>query len=329
MNSGMLLAAIATLVLVSGAGAQMTSGDAEAQSTASMHPNDRAITDRYLTTVHTELTSKVDSKNAKVGQQVTAQTSEDIRLADGTELPKGSKLVGRVLAVQAHSEQQPAAALILGFDHAELKGGKTVQVRAVMEMVAPPGGVAASMNSPMGGTDPRPMSTGRDVSIADSSSAGMGGGGGVLGSVGRGIGGRTNGNIDPMGGSGGPMGGTDGMGLPASQGGGMGTSTTGIDGSQVGINGRNPIGAQGPIGSRPIDDIGNTTGDIPRSVSTTGVRPVVSAGENVSGSARLTALPGVLLSRSASPEASGVLTASGRNITLDSGTRITMGVIGR
>jgi hypothetical protein len=58
-----------------------------------------------------------------------------------------------------------------------------------------------------------------------------------------------------------------------------------------------------------------------------GVRPVVSAGENVSGGARPTALPGVVLSQASSTGGSGMLVSMSRNITLDSGTRITMGVI--
>jgi hypothetical protein len=328
MNSRTILAAVAGVILVSGASAQTAQ---TASATAQARANDRAITDRYLTTVHTELTTRIDTKNAKPGQQVTAQTSEDIQLADGTKLPKGTKLVGRVLLVQAPTGEQPGAALILGFDHAELKGGQTVPVRSVIEMVAPAGRAAASMDNQLPGMGAGPMSTGGNVGIADSSRAGMGGGGGVLGNVGRGVNGRTSTGIDPTGGSMGadPMGGSD-IGVPGAPGGVNGTSTTGIGGAQVGgVNAGDPIGAAGPIGSRPIDNAGNPASNFPSPMAQTGVRPVVSAGESVSGSARLTALPGVLLSRSAAAEASGVLTASGRNITLESGTRITMGVIGR
>jgi hypothetical protein len=58
-----------------------------------------------------------------------------------------------------------------------------------------------------------------------------------------------------------------------------------------------------------------------------GVRPVVSAGVDVSGAARPTALPGVVLSQASATGGSGMLVSMSHNITLDSGTRITLGVI--
>ena len=54
---------------------------------------------------------------------------------------------------------------------------------------------------------------------------------------------------------------------------------------------------------------------------------VAQAGESVSGAPHTTGLPGVLLW--ATPTASGVLTAMGRNISLESGMQLTLGVIAR
>jgi len=317
MNSRMLLAAVATLVLSSAAAAQTASTAARA--------NDRAITDRYLTTVHTELAGKLDTRNAKPGQQVAVRIDDDAQLADGTKLPRGSRLLGHITAAQAQGGEQAGALLVLTFDQAEIKGGHTTPVRCVIEMVTPASGIPASITpNAMGRMDGDPMSTGGNVGMGGTTRPGMStGSGGVISNVGRGIGGRTNGNIDPtMGTPGVPMGGSAGD--PVGMGGG---SQGGMGGSQVDVTGRDTIGASGPIGTRPIDDIG--TGAIPSAASTSGVRPVVSAGENVSGSARATAVPGVILRRSLAPDASGVLTAMGRNITLESGTRFTMGVITR
>jgi hypothetical protein len=54
-------------------------------------------------------------------------------------------------------------------------------------------------------------------------------------------------------------------------------------------------------------------------------RRVSDAGESVSQAPRATGLPGVMLW--ASPTASGTLTAMDRNISLESGMQITLGVI--
>src|ERR1700744_5716102 len=52
--------------------------------------------DSYTATssVSAELTRRIDTRNAKVGDQVLARTTSDTRLSDGTRLPRGTKLAG-------------------------------------------------------------------------------------------------------------------------------------------------------------------------------------------------------------------------------------------
>src|SRR5450631_4148291 len=115
-----------------------------------------AITDRYLTAVQVEMASKVDTKNAAVGQEFSARTLGEARLADGTLLPKGAKLVGHVLQVRPGGPEA-SAVLTLAFDHAEVTG-KSVAVRSVIRAVAPLAPVAqnrdmsAELPSMMGGS---------------------------------------------------------------------------------------------------------------------------------------------------------------------------------
>jgi hypothetical protein len=327
MKSGLFLKTLATttvagLVSAGGAGAQMPSATASA--------NERAITDRYLTTVQTELTTKVDTRNAKIGQLVTARVRDDAQLADGTKLPKGTMLVGHVVQVQAQRDDGPGAVLVLAFDRAEVKSAQPVNLRTVMEMVAPPGNISAGMNGDPRATIPMgPMSTGADVGMNTSDRAGMGGSGGVLGGVARGVGSAGRGTV----GAGGIPMGTDGGMDPTGR---QTNGTIGTTGGQIG--GIDPTGGQvgtaGPLGGDPLgrDPLNreplNTAGSMGSgAAAASGVRPVVSAGESVSGAPRPTKLPGVMLSRTSAPEVSGMLTAMGRNITLESGTRITMGVI--
>ncbi|HKO18899.1 MAG TPA: hypothetical protein VJU82_08440, partial [Acidobacteriaceae bacterium] len=156
------------------AAGQSTTASAQAASNAEMSARERAITDRYLRTVRTELVSKLDTAKAKPGQEVAARVMDDADLADGTKLERGSRLLGHVVQVQPRTEHQ-AASVVLLFDRAEVKGGQTVPVRSVIEMVAPAAGLAKM------GDEPMPMGGGGgggyaepSVGIADSSNAGVG-----------------------------------------------------------------------------------------------------------------------------------------------------------
>lgn len=272
--------------------------------------SDAVITDRYLTAVSTELTAKVDSRNAVVGQEVNARTKQAARLADGTALPKGTKLVGHVTQVRAASEQQPYSMLAMTFDRAELMAGQSVALRSVIRMIAPAAAISggdstfaapgplgsAPMRSsaPMGGVTP----TGRASPIGSSSPiGGIGSSGGVAGSPGA----------------------RDDVGLGA-----------GLPDRPVRPTGQ--IGQIGQIGKMGDPGIGGATADAgsiqAQATRNSGSR-VSTAGEIISPAPRATALPGVMLYNSGAVNASGTLTASGKNIVLESGTLITLGVITR
>ena len=80
-----------------------------------------------MSPVNGELVSKLDSKTAKTGDSVVIQTNASVKTADGTEIPKGSKLVGHVAGVQASAAGENSQ-MALQFDHVELKGGQSVPV---------------------------------------------------------------------------------------------------------------------------------------------------------------------------------------------------------
>lgn len=225
-----------------------------------------AVTDRYLTSVNTELTTKVDSKNAVPGQEIAARITETTKLADGTTLPKGSKLAGRVTQVQPMANAGGRSLLAMTFDHAELKGGKTIQVRSVMQMVGP----AASISMSNNGMQPMP---GEPIGVAPMSAGGRGG-----------------------------------LGTAASQ---AGSARSG-----------------GRPAAPPVGANADTRGTLDPMTPTEG-GAVASAGESVSAAPKATQLPGVMLSTAGTAYSSGTLLGSGRNVTLESGTRITLGVIAR
>jgi hypothetical protein len=293
------LTAMVSLPVAASAQSATAGPDGQAEARASAAEN-TAVTDRYLTGVETELIGRVDSGKAVVGQEVDARTRQAATLANGTELPRGTKLVGHVTRVQAQSKDQPFAMLALTFDHAELKGGQNVALRSVIRMVAPLGNVSAS-DGGMGMMGP-------GVSMANPGPVVTPAGGGGLGTGGRSSTG-TRGGGGPGGGSlgGGGLGG----GLPGTTGGTAGTTVPSVGDT-----------TETPIGGATAD-----TRTLGGSAAATPDRRVSEAGESVSGAPRATGLPGVMLW--ASPNVSGMLTAAGRNISLESGTQITLGVITR
>jgi len=99
-----------------------------------------------LRAVKGELVSKLDTKTAKTGDDVVVQTKAAVKTADGTEIPKGSKLVGHVLAVQASAANQNSQVVLL-LDHAELKGGQSVPIQSQIQSIGEGAGDSAASDS--------------------------------------------------------------------------------------------------------------------------------------------------------------------------------------
>ncbi|MGB6131018.1 MAG: hypothetical protein WBG54_04510, partial [Acidobacteriaceae bacterium] len=150
-----------TVSQTSSAAAQR-SGAAEATSTAAQ-AEDASASAEQATNISARLTKGLDTKDAKVGEEVIAKTTSNARLADGTRLPRNSRLIGHVTDVQAKSHADKDAHLAFAFDHAVLRDGREVPIHAVMESIAAPAPLAASGSGDM---------------MAD---GGMGGGGAMAG----------------------------------------------------------------------------------------------------------------------------------------------------
>jgi hypothetical protein len=115
-----------------------------------------ATPEAQLSPVNGELVSKLDSKTAKAGDSVVVQTKASVKTADGTDIPKGSKLVGRVIAVQPSTAGENSQ-VSLQFDHFELKGGQSLPVQSQIQSIAPPesassGGGFGTGSRDMGGS---------------------------------------------------------------------------------------------------------------------------------------------------------------------------------
>ena len=98
-------------------------GDASASHSWEMSP------------VTCELENKLDSKTAKVGDHVVLKTNDKVQTADGTVIPRGTRLVGRVIQVQTQDATHNVAQLAIAIDHAELKNGQSMAIYTLIRSV--------------------------------------------------------------------------------------------------------------------------------------------------------------------------------------------------
>jgi hypothetical protein len=238
------------------------------------------------TNVSAELSKKIDTKDAKAGDQVVAKTTSEARLADGTKLPKGSKLVGHVTDVQAKSHDIHDSHLAFAFDHAVLKDGREVPVHATMQSLSAPAAMAASSSDDMMASSS--MSPVGADSMARSGGSGHASVGGVSGAV-PGTVGTTAGGLGNNVPSGAAM---NGAGHLAAD----GTPLNNTAGLNAG-----PSGQALPVG--------NLNGVTFNTVNAT----VGAANGGIGGSA--------------GSSTATMLTGHGRNVSLESGSQMTLSVV--
>lgn len=84
-----------------------------------------------------ELTSSLNSKKLKEGDPVMGRIAAELRMKDGTEIPRGSKVTGHVTEAKARSKDNPQSALGIIFDKISLPGGKDLAIKGALQAVAP------------------------------------------------------------------------------------------------------------------------------------------------------------------------------------------------
>jgi len=127
------------------------------------------------TAINAELDKSLDSKKARVGDAVTARTTEAIKEAGKVVLPKGAKLIGHVTRASARNKGDSDSTLAMQFDRAEIKGGQEISVQLNVQAMAAAPGV-----TPIGGDDLQGMGS----AGAGASAGGRGAAGGVASTVG-------------------------------------------------------------------------------------------------------------------------------------------------
>ena len=87
--------------------------------------------------IHAVLEKMLHPKKVNVGDAVTARMTESTKLKDGTELPKGTHVVGKVTEVKAKADKEGPSKIGLLFDKAQLKDGKEIPLTMALVSVAP------------------------------------------------------------------------------------------------------------------------------------------------------------------------------------------------
>jgi hypothetical protein len=89
-------------------------------------------------TVQAELTKGIDVKKVKAGDVVNAKTTSAVTLADGTELPKGTKLMGKVTDARAKSSSDKTSHVAFSLEQAETKDGHEIPLQVMVTSLTVP-----------------------------------------------------------------------------------------------------------------------------------------------------------------------------------------------
>jgi len=108
--------------------AKVSQGDTQAASAGQLQAG---------STMQAQLVKPLDAKKNKVGDEVIAKTTHDVKSDGHVVVPKGSKLVGHVTEVKSHSKEQHDSKLGIAFDHAILKNGTQTRVSAQSRSAIP------------------------------------------------------------------------------------------------------------------------------------------------------------------------------------------------
>jgi hypothetical protein len=75
--------------------------------------------------------TSLSTKKARVGDEVRAKTIKDLHLKD-LDIPKGSRIVGTVSAVQSRKEGNGDSSLSIRFDRIEMRGNRVLRIQGII-----------------------------------------------------------------------------------------------------------------------------------------------------------------------------------------------------
>jgi hypothetical protein len=124
-----------------------------------------------------ELTKSIDAKKVKIGDEVEAKVTQDLKAANGEVIvPKDTKVIGRVTEVEARNKEQKESQVGIAFDHAITKAGGSVPLAmSIQAIIAPPSSNPNNGNAGSEGVGQSPPGSGAGMTGNNGArSAGMG-----------------------------------------------------------------------------------------------------------------------------------------------------------
>jgi hypothetical protein len=112
------------------------SGNASASTSASAQNGQANGSLATGSAFNAALSSPIDSKKCKPGDEVTARATEAAKSEGKTVIPKGSKLVGHVTQASARAKGESESSLGIVFDKAILKNGEEIPLNAGIQAIA-------------------------------------------------------------------------------------------------------------------------------------------------------------------------------------------------
>ena len=88
--------------------------------------------------INAELTKGIDAKKAKAGDLVNARTTNAVTLADGTELPKGTKLIGKITEARTKSNSDKTSHVAFSLEQAVTKDGHEISLQVMVTSLTVP-----------------------------------------------------------------------------------------------------------------------------------------------------------------------------------------------
>jgi hypothetical protein len=126
------------------------------------------------TKLRVELDKTIDAKKAKAGDPVLVKTLDEMTSGGEVVAPRGSKVIGHVVAASAHEKGSPSR-LEIAFDKFDMQHGTEVPMKATVQALAKP---ATNPSLAAGDTNPAPsggapMSTSSRGGMPQGGSAGQ------------------------------------------------------------------------------------------------------------------------------------------------------------
>jgi len=84
-----------------------------------------------------KIDGKLSTKNAKAGDVISAKILKSWKLTDGTEIPKGSKITGKVSIIKSKKDGNGNSMLSFRLDEIDVKGGAAVPVHGMVVAIGP------------------------------------------------------------------------------------------------------------------------------------------------------------------------------------------------